>query len=74
MAGEWTSPDPAALIELAAINIERAGGGAQRLLAVRLARRLPTPGVQTRKKGSRKNISFHYDLGNDFYRSGSTPR
>ena len=68
MAGEWTSPDPAALIELAAINIERLEAALSGFWPVRLARRLTHARRANTKKGSRKNISFHYDLGNDFYR------
>ncbi|WP_084539841.1 SAM-dependent methyltransferase [Azorhizobium doebereinerae] len=68
MAQEWTSPDVAALIELAGANVarlEEAFGGS---LPVRLFRRIGHALKANTKAGSRRNIAFHYDLGNDFYR------
>jgi cyclopropane-fatty-acyl-phospholipid synthase len=69
MAGEWSSPDLAALLLLAALNRRelalvggwwRAPTQALRIAAHRLNRN--TIGR------ARKNISEHYDLGNDLYR------
>jgi cyclopropane-fatty-acyl-phospholipid synthase len=69
MDGLWSSPDLEALIELAALNRSalalaqgwwRAGLEIPRKLAHRARR-------NTRSQ-ARKNISAHYDLGNDFYR------
>jgi cyclopropane-fatty-acyl-phospholipid synthase len=68
LAGDWDSPDLAALIELAARN-EAAMTAALRGFAVVRAwhrlRHLLRPNSRT---GARRNIADHYDLGNDFYR------
>ena len=66
--GDWSSPDLAALIALVAQNIatfEAVIGG---MPAVRLLSRLRHRRRGNTKAGSRRNIEFHYDLGNDFYR------
>jgi cyclopropane-fatty-acyl-phospholipid synthase len=67
MAGDWDSEDPARLIELFALNIDAYAGSQAR---PRLAQVLV--GLQHRlrrnsRRGSRRNIAEHYDLGNDFY-------
>ena len=65
--GEWTTPDLTALLEF---GIRNESGWGDRLDAAWPARwlyralhvaRTNTP------RGSRQNIAFHYDLGNDFY-------
>lgn len=67
--GLWSSPDLEALIEVAALNREalamntgwwRRFLGVPRTLAHRARRNTPS--------NARRNISAHYDLGNDFYR------
>jgi cyclopropane-fatty-acyl-phospholipid synthase len=67
-AGEWASPDPVQLFALFTANARNLGKAARpqgpgRWLgcAVHALRR-------NNKRGSRRNIAFHYDLGNDFYR------
>ncbi|MFK4793044.1 class I SAM-dependent methyltransferase [Sphingobium sp. ZW T5_29] len=67
-AGEWTSPDPVPLFELFMVNAVALGNVARPRgpgrwigMAVHWARR-------NSHSGSRKNIAYHYDLGNDFYR------
>jgi cyclopropane-fatty-acyl-phospholipid synthase len=68
MAGDWDSPDPTALLHLLAVNEHRwrerqRGGPLHRLLSpLRHQRRSNT------RVGSRRNIAYHYDLGNAFYR------
>ncbi len=65
--GEWSSPDPVQLFALFSRN--RAGLAAQarsRGLSL-LPRRLMHWMRRNHRGGSRKNIAFHYDLGNDFY-------
>lgn len=68
MAGDWSSPAPADLLEVLAVNersLERQSryGPLTRWRLRRYhARRRNT------LKGSRRNIEAHYDLGNDFYR------
>lgn len=65
--GEWASPDPVQLFALFSRN--RAGLAAQaRATGGSLAlRRLIHLWRRNSRSGSRKNIAFHYDLGNDFY-------
>lgn len=71
--GDWSSPDLAGLLELAAQNID----GLERSIAgfwpARLAIRFRHIMRANSKAGSRRNISFHYDLGNDFYRCWLDP-
>jgi len=68
MAGDWDSPDPTALLHLLAVNEHRwrarqRGGPLHRLLSPLRHRRRSNTRV-----GSRRNIAYHYDLGNEFYR------
>lgn len=66
--GDWSSPDLVALIELAARNgdaIERQISG---WLPSRGFNRLRHRAHANTKAGSRRNVEFHYDLGNAFYR------
>lgn len=65
--GEWSSPDPVPLFDLFMRNrvplgnIGRARGIFRRLAQFsRWLRR-------NDRRGARRNIEFHYDLGNDFY-------
>ena len=67
MDGHWTSPDPPALIELAAVNQEALGDAVTGSLALRLLHRLRHGRHANTRRGSRRNIVSHYDLGNDFY-------
>ncbi|WP_428490665.1 class I SAM-dependent methyltransferase [Rhodopila sp.] len=69
MDRDWSSPDLAALIELAArhqASIPGANGGAP---LARLIQRLRHLARSNTLSGSRRNIVQHYDLGNDFYAS-----
>jgi cyclopropane-fatty-acyl-phospholipid synthase len=65
--GEWDSPDPAAVVELAARNLDLGAQGPSFAWAVQPWRRLRHWLRANTRRGSRRNISFHYDLGNDFY-------
>jgi cyclopropane-fatty-acyl-phospholipid synthase len=69
MNGQWSSPDLAGLITLAALNREAlALGSGPWNVVTRI------PGIVRHRlrrntlAGSRRNIEAHYDLGNDFYR------
>ena len=69
MDGQWSSPDLAALLSLAALNLgslDLAGGPWHRL--AQLPRTLLHRSRRNTVSGSRRNIAAHYDLGNDFYR------
>ncbi len=66
--GEWASPDPVQVFALFSRN--RAALAAQ-ARARGLSRALKRWWHRLRRNshfGSRRNIEFHYDLGNDFYR------
>ena len=67
IAGEWTSPDLPALIALAADNVAELDKTFDGFWPVRLWRRLRHGNNHNSKAKSRRNIAFHYDLGNDFY-------
>lgn len=66
--GDWDSPDLSALIELAALNATWMDGRLTGLLPARAMRRLSHLWHGNSRRGSRRNIAFHYDLGNTFYR------
>ena len=68
IAGDWTTPDLAALLTLFLANrdeIERVIYGTWWGSAMYRLRHLFN---RNSRRGSRKNIHAHYDLGNDFYR------
>ncbi len=68
IAGEWSSADLVRLIALGAANLSRLDAEIDGSLPVRLLRRMAHMLRGNSLKGSRRNIAFHYDLGNDFYR------
>lgn len=68
MDGWWSADDLVATVRIAA----RAGGGAAALEAGRLAPARWIEGIvhalrRNTRRGARRNIEAHYDLGNDFY-------
>ncbi|WP_158801733.1 MULTISPECIES: cyclopropane-fatty-acyl-phospholipid synthase family protein [unclassified Acidisoma] len=69
MDGDWSSPDLPALIELAARNQDALGDSITGTTAMRLLNRVMHRWHANTKRGSRRNIVSHYDLGNDFYES-----
>ncbi len=68
LAGEWSSTDLVALIALFADNVTDLQNAMDGFAPVRLINRLRHLLRGNNKRGSRRNIAFHYDLGNDFYR------
>lgn len=66
--GDWDSPDLATLIELAAQNRKHLGDSVRGHGLSRALSRLQHILRANTHKGSKRNISFHYDLGNDFYK------
>jgi cyclopropane-fatty-acyl-phospholipid synthase len=66
--GDWSSPDPVALLELAGRNLARIPGASGAPAPVRLLHRLAHRARANTRAGSRRNIVAHYDLGNAFYR------
>jgi cyclopropane-fatty-acyl-phospholipid synthase len=67
MEGDWDSPNLALLLEAFLRNESAWGevgeGGWLLRLAMRALHRLR----RNSRRGSRRNIRYHYDLGNDFY-------
>ena len=66
--GAWSSPDPVAVTRLFSANMAtmesmESGQSALVKLGLKLAHRFN----RNTKDGSRRNISAHYDLGNDFF-------
>jgi cyclopropane-fatty-acyl-phospholipid synthase len=66
IAGEWSTPDLVELLRFGALNVAQIEGlaGAP---AHRLANRLRHWLRGNTRRGSRRNIVSHYDLGNDFF-------
>ena len=64
---DWSSPDLAALIELAALNQDALGATITGARLPRLLSRLQHRWRANTKRGSKRNIQAHYDLGNEFY-------
>jgi cyclopropane-fatty-acyl-phospholipid synthase len=67
VAGDWDSTDPVALFELFVSNRKSLGNAARASGAARLAGKMAHWLKRNSKSGARRNIEFHYDLGNDFY-------
>jgi cyclopropane-fatty-acyl-phospholipid synthase len=67
--GDWSSPDPVAVVRIAARNLGQLESG-NRLLSLgsRLANKLRYRMRRNTEEGSRRNIHEHYDLSNDFFR------
>ena len=68
MDGEVETDDLTALIELAIRNESHLSAALQGKMLVRAWHRLRHLMRRNSKRGSRRNIAEHYDLGNDFYR------
>lgn len=66
-AGEWESPDPVPLFALFMRNAETLGGVARARGLSRLLAKTTHALRMNSRSGARRNIEFHYDLGNDFY-------
>nr|WP_284700775.1 cyclopropane-fatty-acyl-phospholipid synthase family protein [Robbsia betulipollinis] len=67
LAGDWSSPDVAALIALAAHNRDALDATMAGSLARRIGDRIGHWRRANTRAGSRRNIVAHYDLGNAFY-------
>ncbi|MND80813.1 Cyclopropane-fatty-acyl-phospholipid synthase [compost metagenome] len=68
LAGDWTTPDLTAVIRFAARNSEALSPAIDGNVLMRFIHRISHLLNANTKKGSRRNIEAHYDLGNDFYR------
>src|SRR5581483_10828249 len=73
MEGDWESPELADVIELAALNTDTWKLSKLQGAVHRLFNRIGHLMRDNSKRGSRRNIAAHYDLGNDFYRQWLDP-
>ena len=71
--GDWSSPDPVPLFEIFTRNRTTLAQLGRASPATRGFRRIAHRLRRNDKKGSRRNIAYHYDLGNDFYREWLDP-
>lgn len=74
MDGDWESPDVTSFLELFVVNVEageRVAGASNWLVAT--VHRVHHWLHRNTRRGSRRNISAHYDLGNAFYRAWLDP-
>lgn len=73
MDGDWDSPDLAELLTIAALNIQALDRSLRGSHLYRAYSKLVHHRRRNTEKGSRQNISQHYDLGNDFYSAWLDP-
>jgi cyclopropane-fatty-acyl-phospholipid synthase len=67
MEGMWTSPDLTSVLQFFGANFDHAKGVSHGQWFWRAVHTLRHAMNANTRKGSRKNILAHYDLGNDFY-------
>jgi len=67
MDGDWDTPDLTSLLALGAVNGEALSEALQASRLVNAVNRLRHAIRANSRRGSRRNIAHHYDLGNDFY-------
>ena len=67
VAGDWSSPDPVPLFDLFMRNRIPLARTARAKGLSRLTKRIRHAFNRNDRKGARRNILAHYDLGNDFY-------
>ncbi len=68
MAGEWDTPDLRLVLTLGELNASALSGALGQSWIMKGLNRLQHARRANTRKGSRRNIAAHYDLGNDFYR------
>ncbi|MCP1727993.1 cyclopropane-fatty-acyl-phospholipid synthase [Natronospira proteinivora] len=69
MAGEWNTPDLATLLKCLDRNLDGFGVLERGRIMLRWLKVLKQRVLlRNNRSGSRRNIAYHYDLGNDFYR------
>jgi len=73
IAGDWTTPDLQGLLQFSIDNEASLGRLADRPAWQRHLDHLRHRLRRNSRRGSRANIRFHYDLGNDFYRHWLDP-
>jgi cyclopropane-fatty-acyl-phospholipid synthase len=68
MDGWWDSPDLQAFLDVALMNNDTVARGFAARALQRMAERLRHWMNRNTRRGAARNISRHYDLGNEFYR------
>ncbi|MEZ5708641.1 MAG: cyclopropane-fatty-acyl-phospholipid synthase family protein [Blastomonas sp.] len=71
--GEWSSPDPVPIFDLFTRNRATLGNAGRAKGLSRLVNSVQHALRGNSRRGSRRNIEFHYDLGNDFYAAWLDP-
>ena len=71
--GDWDSPDPSKVVEIAVINRPSAKTNDLQGFWHRVFNRLAHVRRSNTKRGAKRNIAAHYDLGNDFYQQWLDP-
>jgi cyclopropane-fatty-acyl-phospholipid synthase len=66
--GEWVSPDLTALFEFGLAIEEKFKIGSANSMVLKVFNRIRHILNRNSKRGSRRNIAYHYDLGNNFYK------
>ena len=67
MNGDWDTPDLRSLLQLAQVNEAALGAWINGLAITRWIDRARHLTRVNSRRGSRRNIAYHYDLGNTFY-------
>ncbi len=68
MDGDWSTPDLVTVVRLAVRNLAQLDGSNRIFTAMRRMTDLfEHRGNRNTQSGSRRNIAYHYDLGNEFY-------
>jgi cyclopropane-fatty-acyl-phospholipid synthase len=67
MAGEWDTPDLSVLLEAFTLNFDRLEALIQGNPVIRVVDRVAHKLNRNTRRGARRNIHAHYDLGNAFY-------
>ena len=71
--GDWSSPDEVPIFDLFMRNRRTLGDTARAKRLPRVLERIRHATRRNDRRGSRRNIAEHYDLGNDFYREWLDP-
>ncbi|HUF86946.1 MAG TPA: cyclopropane-fatty-acyl-phospholipid synthase family protein [Thermohalobaculum sp.] len=68
MDGWWSTPDLQSVLDVLLLNNERVGRSFPGAGLARAYERLRHWLNANTRRGARRNVAYHYDLGNDFYR------
>ena len=67
--GDWSTPDLSAVLEFGLHNVATVSAATQGVSFAHIVNRLAHLRNSNTRRGSRRNIAAHYDLGNEFYLS-----